>query len=285
MKSATTIITMLLLMVLTACSNDKVKVENNGDSTEKVSVEVNKETNEKEEENAALKKVDLKEYNFEEFKTISEGEQKEYMQALMSNLGYTDALGNWILSLINDPQSQIPGSINTISEYANFYVTEVEIQDGYKLDWKLEEEKKEAKSGNTEDDIVTIKDPITSEPIAIPKKLVAKRIDAISKEPLFEIEPNGQFSLLGIGTGYSFDYVKNLLGEPDKVGVIEGGNNNIYYIPGDTLRDGLEFYQLVILVSEDTITGVRLNMNNKEEFERSMEIPNEFSTNIHMICQ
>ncbi|MCM3569331.1 hypothetical protein [Neobacillus mesonae] len=277
MKKGNIIVTLMLLFALAACSSETAKVEQNGEG-KKVSANENKKSVENVPEKMSVKKVDSQKYSFEEFRQLNEKEQKEYMVPLVNNLGYTDDLANWILSLINDTNTQIPSSVQTVGDYAEFYVNNAEIQDGYKLDWKLKEEKKLAKSGNQEDDYVTIDGPGTFEPIKIAKETVNKRIDAIKKEPLLKIKPTGEFSLLGICVGYSFDYVKGLLGEPDKTGVIEGGNNHFYYIPANTLHEGMDFYTLIIsVVDGDTIKDVHLEMNYKEEAARSMEIPKEFS--------
>ncbi|WP_160719658.1 hypothetical protein [Bacillus sp. USDA818B3_A] len=271
MKIVIPFITLILLFALTACSNEDAKDEQNSGEAASVSSEENKKTEESKKDSSTPKKVELKEYSFDEFVQLSEDEQKGYFKSLANNLGYTDALGDWMLSLVKDPNTQIPSSVTTVSGYAEFYVKNAEIQDGYKLNWKLEEEKEIAKNGTKEE------------------QALDKRAELAKKEPLFAINDQDQISFLGIGIGDSIqDVVSKKWGEPNKVqtDTINGPypfNKYFYGIPGDKVGKGLERYWLVIdseyggSPETDTVVKMSLLVDNKPDTIPNLEIPKEFS--------
>jgi hypothetical protein len=276
LKKTFVVASLLLLLGLVACSNEEAGGKQTG---QEVSSKETKEdlptekakTEEKDRLTAKDMEILAQEYNLDEFRFLPKEEQENYIIPLVKGLGYNENLALWILEQIINPDTQIPSSIMTVSDYAKFYVDVVDIQDGYKLEWKKEEEKALADKGIEDVEIQT-----ESETIKIAAANVDKRLKAIEGKPLLEMNENGHYTLLGIRVGDSGGQVYDSLGEPDKIGKIEDGVNYHYYIPASNAQDGLEYYRLILPIVGGSIQEITLMINNKDGYESEFEIPKPF---------
>jgi hypothetical protein len=275
LKKAFIIAIILILLGLTACSNETSGGKQTGqegstdESTKGTSTKkqkVNESLTEKEMEILA------QEYNLDQYRFLPNEEQEKYIVPLFKSLGYNESLALWVSSQINDPENRILSTITTVNEYAEFYVENGDIEDEYKLEWKKAEEKALAAKGIQDIEFETD----GNKTIKIVAADVEKRLQAIEGKPLLEIKENGQYHLLGITVGDSGGEVFDYLGEPDHIGEREGGINYVYYMPAHNSDDSLEYYRLFIPIVGGSIQEITLTINNKDSSKANFEMPKEF---------
>lgn len=258
MKKLMFVVLILMVSILTACSEESAKEEK----------ESNKQPKSIETSNKEEKEPNTKKYSFEEFVKLSEQEQQDYIVPIVNELGYKDELAPKLLGFINAEDSDLPEHFKTVKDYVTYYAENSDLPD-MMLEVVQKDDGYELPEG-----------------IELTEEIVIQRIEAIQGKPLFEITDSDQLTILGLSIGNSFKDVVSMFGKEDGVGKVkEGGivyNQYIYYIPSVT--EGNKYYQFIVRYGDngetpDAITKIRLIVDNSGDTKPSLEIQEEFTNN------
>lgn len=258
----------ILALGLIGCSNQSLeekKQEGNGSKEAKTTTEKVETTAATPESND---QTSSSEYTFEDFKKLSEQEQKDYIIPLVNKLGYDNDLALLLLGMINKENSDLPTYYKTISEYVTFYINNSDLPSN-----KLVQE---------EDDGETNALP---EGIKITKSLEKQRVNSIKGKPLYEIVNQDPVGMLGVAIGDDFEDVKKKWGEPDHIGhpKLNGEvlNEYHYYIPASSISKDVNFYQVILRIEEygeipNSVSRIYVVVDNKDGVEPDVSVPDEF---------
>ncbi|OMF59314.1 hypothetical protein BK139_12980 [Paenibacillus sp. FSL R5-0490] len=261
----------LALFALTSCSEGTGK---SGDENEKkeqnetLEETVNKDASGPKGNEGKVEAAKEEEYSFKEFVKLSEQQQRETIIPMVNKLGYKDELGLKLLTFINEEDSDLAEYYKTINEYVTYYI-ENSSMPSLQLETSIDDKGYQLPEG-----------------VNLTEEIINKRIAAVKGKPLFEITETDQLTILGIGMGDSYEGVAEKLGEPDHVNRIKqsGVTHNEYHfhIPGNTLADGLNRYQIILRYEDngetpDAISKIKLIVDNKDDIKPSVELPSEFT--------
>jgi hypothetical protein len=236
MRKLFMIASILLIFVLTSCSNET--------NVRKESLKQSK-TNEVEEETTAETNIsEPKKYSFKEFRKMSDQEQQDFIIPFVNNLGYDHELAQKLLSFINDETSDIPKHFDTVNEYITYFIENSDLESN-----RLAEE--------TEEGIEEEEKPLSYNGTTVKTEYIAQRIDAVKGKPFYELANQGNIALWGISIGDTLEDVTKKLGKPDVVAGWSYDNwHYYYYIPGNKLlEDDVEYFQFIFRMKNENNMG------------------------------